>query len=53
MVGDHATDIEVGRRAGCKTVFINGGIGETRGLTPDIIIDNMSELPGLLSDILG
>ena len=52
MVGDHATDIEVGRRAGCKTVFINGGIGETRGLTPDIIIDNMSELPGLLTDFL-
>jgi len=48
MVGDHATDIEVGQRARCKTVFINGGIGETRGLTPDIIIDNISELPGLL-----
>ena len=50
MVGDHATDIETGKRAGCKTVFINGGIGETRGLTPDIIIDNISELPGLFTD---
>jgi phosphoglycolate phosphatase len=26
MVGDHATDIEVGQRAGCKTVFIAGTI---------------------------
>jgi phosphoglycolate phosphatase len=52
MVGDHVTDIEVGSRAGCKTVFINGGIGETRGLIPDIIIDNMSELPGSLTKFL-
>ena len=44
MVGDHATDIEVGKRAGCKTVFINGGIGETRGLTSDIAIDSFAEL---------
>jgi phosphoglycolate phosphatase len=49
MVGDHATDIEVGRRAGCKTVFINGGIGETRGLIPDMKIDNFSELPNILN----
>ena len=48
MVGDHATDIEVGKRAGCKTVFIKGGIGETRGLIPDMTIDNFSELPNIL-----
>jgi phosphoglycolate phosphatase len=53
MVGDHATDIEVGKRAGCKTVFINGGIGETRGLTPDMSINDISELPGLLSGFFG
>ncbi|MDH3390472.1 MAG: HAD-IA family hydrolase [Desulfobulbaceae bacterium] len=47
MVGDHATDIEVGQRAGCKTVFIEGGIGETRGLKPDFIIKSMDELPNL------
>jgi len=51
MVGDHATDIEVGRRAGCKTVFINGGIGITRGLRPDFTIDSMRELPDLLENI--
>ena len=48
MVGDHATDIEVGQRTGCKTVFIEGGIGETRGLTPDLVIQSITELPGLL-----
>ncbi len=47
MVGDHATDIEVGQRAGCKTVFIEGGIGETRGLKPDFVINSMDELPDL------
>ncbi len=47
MVGDHATDIEVGQRAGCKTVFIEGGIGETRGLKPDFVIKSMDELPNL------
>ena len=51
MVGDHATDIEVGRRAGCKTVFIEGGIGETRGLKPDFIIESMAELPDLLENL--
>lgn len=50
MVGDHATDIEVGRRAGCKTVFIEGGIGIKRGLEPDFTIGSMTELPGLLEN---
>jgi len=48
MVGDHATDIEVGSRAGCKTVFINGGFGQTRGLMPDMTIDSFAELPDAL-----
>jgi phosphoglycolate phosphatase len=48
MVGDHATDIEVGLRAGCKTIFINGGIGETRGHVPDMNIDSFAELPDIL-----
>ena len=51
MVGDHATDIEVGRRAGCKTVFIEGGIGKKRGLTPDLVIRSMTELPHLLENL--
>ncbi|KPK27269.1 MAG: hypothetical protein AMJ61_06195 [Desulfobacterales bacterium SG8_35_2] len=48
MVGDHATDIEVGQRAGCKTVFIEGGIGIKRDLAPNLVIHSMTELPDLL-----
>ena len=48
MVGDHVTDIEVGRRAGCRTVFITGGIGVTRDMPPDFVINSMLELPELL-----
>jgi phosphoglycolate phosphatase len=51
MVGDHATDIEVGHRAGCKTVFITGGIGVTRDLSPDFVIGSMTELPELLNQL--
>jgi phosphoglycolate phosphatase len=51
MVGDHVTDIEVGQRAGCKTIFIEGGIGKTRGLTPDLIIKSIAELPNLLESL--
>jgi len=49
MVGDHATDIQTGINAGCRTVFISGGIGERRGLKPDAVIGSLVELPGLLS----
>lgn len=51
MVGDHATDIEVGQRADCKTVFIAGKIGQKRDLKPDFIIESTLELPGLLANL--
>ena len=51
MVGDHATDIEVGQRVGSKTVFIEGGIGEMRGLNPDLVIGSIYELQYLLGKI--
>ena len=51
MVGDHATDIEVGQRAGCKTVFIEGGIGIIRDLAHDLVIRSITELPDLLKTI--
>ena len=51
MVGDHATDIEVGHRAGCRTAFITGGIGVTRELAPDFVIGSMTELPELLNSL--
>ena len=51
MVGDHATDIEVGHRAGCKTVFIDGGIGIPKGLIPDITINSFKEITSLLEKL--
>jgi len=51
MVGDHATDIEVGQRAGCTTVFVEGGIGEKRGLVPDVVMQSMADLPNLLEEL--
>ncbi len=51
MVGDHATDIEVGRRAGCKTVFIEGGIGAERDLKPDYTIRSIGKLSNVLENI--
>jgi len=47
MVGDHATDIQVGINAGCRTVFFANGIGWTRGLIPDAVIHAITELPAL------
>lgn len=49
MVGDHATDIQVGINAGCRTIFLTNGLGETRGLTPDATLRAIDELPDLLS----
>lgn len=51
MVGDHTTDIEVGQRAGCRTVFVTGKIGRKKNLQPDFIIKSMRELPALLEKI--
>lgn len=48
MVGDHATDIQTGINAGCKTVFLTNGIGEARGLVPDFVIRGLAELPALV-----
>jgi phosphoglycolate phosphatase len=47
MVGDHATDIQVGINGGCRTVFCANGIGWTRGLRPDAVIHAITELPAV------
>ena len=35
MVGDRWTDVEAGRRAGCRTVYIDLGYQEQRAAAPD------------------
>jgi D-glycero-D-manno-heptose 1,7-bisphosphate phosphatase len=41
MVGDRWRDIEAGRRAGCRTVLIGNGYGETFPSTPTTMADSL------------
>ena len=43
MVGDRWSDVEAGRRAGCRTIFIDNGYLEKSPETPDIIAKNFSQ----------
>jgi D-glycero-D-manno-heptose 1,7-bisphosphate phosphatase len=49
MVGDRWRDIEAGRRAGCRTILIGDGHGETFPSAPTI---NLASLPDAASWIL-
>jgi phosphoglycolate phosphatase len=51
MVGDGPQDVEAGRRAGCRTIGIQGGfLPQERLLAaqPDVIIGSLAELPAIL-----
>jgi len=50
MVGDRWRDVESGKRAGCKTVFIDRGYVERRPDSPDLTV---ASLPDAVSWILG
>lgn len=41
MVGDRWKDIEAGRRAGCRTVFVDRGYREQRPEAPDLTVDSL------------
>ena len=43
MVGDRWRDIEAGRRAGCRTVFLNRAYDERLAETPDVIVSDLAE----------
>ncbi|MBV8481244.1 MAG: HAD family hydrolase [Verrucomicrobia bacterium] len=43
MVGDRWRDIDCGKRAGCKTVFIDWGYAEYLRETPDHLAPNLEE----------
>jgi D-glycero-D-manno-heptose 1,7-bisphosphate phosphatase len=49
MVGDRWRDIEAGRRAGCRTILIGDGYGETFPCPPTI---KLASLPGAASWII-
>jgi D-glycero-D-manno-heptose 1,7-bisphosphate phosphatase len=48
MVGDRWRDIEAGRRAGCRTVFIDHGYAERRPDAPDFIARSLPEAAALI-----
>ena len=50
MVGDAASDIEAGRAAGCRTVFV-GPAGIAPGA--DVRVDSMADLSAELAGVLG
>jgi len=44
MVGDRWRDIEAGRRAGCRTVFIDYGYDERRPDSPDLVTGSLADI---------
>jgi D-glycero-D-manno-heptose 1,7-bisphosphate phosphatase len=54
MVGDRWRDIEAGRRAGCRTVFIDYGYDERRPERPDLIAPSLAAAaPWILAGLPG
>ena len=49
MVGDHNTDLESGRRAGFRCIFLTGGFGNTGDEKPDYTADSFSDVNLILS----
>jgi len=43
MVGDRWKDVEAGRRAGCKTIFVDHGYQEKRPQDHDYLADSLGE----------
>lgn len=44
MVGDRWRDVEAGKRAGCKTFFIDHGYQEKQPIAPDFIVSSLFEV---------
>jgi D-glycero-D-manno-heptose 1,7-bisphosphate phosphatase len=42
-VGDRWRDIEAGRRAGCRTILVGSGYGETFPSAPDVVVSSLGE----------
>jgi D-glycero-D-manno-heptose 1,7-bisphosphate phosphatase len=43
LIGDRWTDVEAGRRAGCKTVLVSADLSEARRCQPDFQTDSLRE----------
>jgi D-glycero-D-manno-heptose 1,7-bisphosphate phosphatase len=43
MVGDRYRDVEAGHSAGCRTILIGDGYGETFKVQPDVTLKTLTE----------
>lgn len=48
MVGDRWRDIEAGKAAGCKTIWIRNTYAERQVDDPDAVVDSLAEASGLI-----
>lgn len=51
MVGDRWSDIEAGKRAGCKTIYIDSGYVEKKPDFPDFNVYSFSEAAEIIKNI--
>ncbi|MGZ8735124.1 MAG: D-glycero-alpha-D-manno-heptose-1,7-bisphosphate 7-phosphatase [Acidimicrobiia bacterium] len=50
VVGDRWRDVEAGRRAGCRTVFVDRDYDERRPSAPDVVVRELTEaVPWILT----
>jgi len=43
MIGDRWRDVEAGRRAGCRTIFIDYAYAEVNRSTPDVVVSTAAD----------
>jgi len=48
MIGDRTTDIEAGKKVGCKTIFIDYNYKETKSIKSDYIIKNVNNITNIV-----
>ena len=51
MVGDRWRDVEAGKRAGCKTVFVSAGYSERPPDAPDLTVGDLGEAVPWILDL--
>ncbi len=52
MVGDRSRDVEAGRRAGCRTVFIDRGYEELPPENPDATVSDLKQAAQWITNAL-
>jgi D-glycero-D-manno-heptose 1,7-bisphosphate phosphatase len=48
MIGDRASDVEAGRRVGCRTIFIDLGYVDEHPAAPDFVVSSIGEAAQLI-----